>query len=317
MVELDTLLDFPCLEDCAREDLKHIAHACSTGSFSQGDWVFAAGDPEDAVFFALDGLVDVIGLGPSGWEYSFSQVEPGDCFGETMVLDGFTRPVAAVVRKNLDVVVLTRNKYDILKNRFPSSALCLLKVIGRRLSQRVRALNEQLLYTRGTALCFDDPEEAGVDKEHPDAVVARTLDGESFMMFRTWGDQLSLNKGELIVPEGGVQRELYVLLQGRAVVKKQLPGGSEMVLAFLEQGSVIGEMAYLDQGHRSARVEALSPVMLTSFSEATLHDMERDEPEKIFRIYQGLIRHLRATNDATRDEILAVKYRVHRSLYED
>ena len=63
-------------------------------------------------------------------------------------------------------------------------------------------------------------------------------------------------KGEVMVMEGGLPRELLVILSGRARVEKRIQGRDPLVLAKLGPGELIGELAILTGGRRSATVVA-------------------------------------------------------------
>lgn len=62
--------------------------------------------------------------------------------------------------------------------------------------------------------------------------------------------------GAVVVRQGQPADVALILEQGRAQVMTTLPGGGEAVVAELGPGSVIGEMALLDSGVRSATVVA-------------------------------------------------------------
>jgi CRP/FNR family cyclic AMP-dependent transcriptional regulator len=49
---------------------------------------------------------------------------------------------------------------------------------------------------------------------------------------------------------------MYVLLEGRVMISKFIPGAGEEALAFLERGDYFGEMALIDNVQRSADATA-------------------------------------------------------------
>ncbi|NBS13310.1 MAG: cyclic nucleotide-binding domain-containing protein [Verrucomicrobia bacterium] len=63
-------------------------------------------------------------------------------------------------------------------------------------------------------------------------------------------------KGEIMVVEGGLPKDLLVILSGRARVEKRIQGRDSLVLAKLGAGELIGELAILTGGRRSATVVA-------------------------------------------------------------
>lgn len=64
-------------------------------------------------------------------------------------------------------------------------------------------------------------------------------------------DELSIPEGKVLVEQGDVGRECFVILDGKAAVKRN---GKRV--ATLGPGSYFGELSLLDKGPRTATVEA-------------------------------------------------------------
>ena len=60
----------------------------------------------------------------------------------------------------------------------------------------------------------------------------------------------------MIFREGESGHEMYVVLEGRVMISKYIPGAGEEALAFLERGGYFGEMALIDNEPRSADAKA-------------------------------------------------------------
>src|SRR5690349_470183 len=71
---------------------------------------------------------------------------------------------------------------------------------------------------------------------------------------------LSFAAGAPLVRQGQPADGAYIIESGNAEVITALPGGGEAAVATLGLGCVLGEMALLDRGARSATVVARSPV---------------------------------------------------------
>jgi len=65
------------------------------------------------------------------------------------------------------------------------------------------------------------------------------------------GDELSVEDGHVLTTQGDAGRECYVLVEGKAIVKR----GNRKV-ATLGPGDCVGELALLDHGPRTATVVA-------------------------------------------------------------
>lgn len=82
---------------------------------------------------------------------------------------------------------------------------------------------------------------------------------------------LELRPGELLCREGDPGADLFVLVRGACeAVRSDAATGNEVVLSRIAAGDVIGEMALVDGGVRSATVRALEPTSLLALPFARL-----------------------------------------------
>ena len=65
-----------------------------------------------------------------------------------------------------------------------------------------------------------------------------------------------IRPGAHLFHEGDPGDAMYVVLGGRVLISKFIPGAGEEALAFLERGDYFGEMALIDQAPRSAQARA-------------------------------------------------------------
>jgi CRP/FNR family cyclic AMP-dependent transcriptional regulator len=73
---------------------------------------------------------------------------------------------------------------------------------------------------------------------------------------------LRVRQGVTVVEEGDVGGAMYILVEGRVEVRKNLPGGEKTPLAPLAAPTVFGEMALIDRSPRSASVVTLTDAVL-------------------------------------------------------
>lgn len=66
------------------------------------------------------------------------------------------------------------------------------------------------------------------------------------------------NQGDVVLSEGESSRELFIIGQGMVEVSISMPEEASAPLINLGAGQVVGEMALVDQGARSATVKALN-----------------------------------------------------------
>ena len=318
MAVVEALRSIPVFQPLDQGILEPIAELCGTELFDKGDNVFRKGDLGNRMFFIQRGQVDVVGTASSGTEFPLSQIGSGDFFGETGMLGDNSYGTTTVVKEDLISLVLRRQDFIALLDEYPESALELLKSVGRQLSHRVRQLNEQFLFTRSLANTLEDVETNDSDRlEHPDAMETLALDSQTFEFLRTMGEEVSLGQDEILVPEGGRQRDFYILEDGRAIVQKKLPGGESLVLAFIIAGGIFGEMSFLDHGFRSAEMRSLSPVKLRAYWGNSLDRLSQTDIERLNKVYLGIIRHMCANYNLTGEDYLEAKYKIYLTLHPE
>ena len=102
--------------------------------------------------------------------------------------------------------------------------------------------------------------------------------------------------GQIIVREGDMNREMYVIQRGRVEVVKWLRG-RPVVLATLERGSFFGEMSLLESQPRSATVRAKGDTDLLVIEPGALLLKFRRDPTFAFEMLQHMSRRIRDLDD--------------------
>ena len=92
-----------------------------------------------------------------------------------------------------------------------------------------------------------------------------------------------------VVVEGEPSRGLYIILEGTLSVHKTDTEKQSLIrLAYLEEGSIFGELSLIDHAPRSATVEAEEHCMLFSLSEESFREYLNREGDNLkSRFYQG------------------------------
>jgi CRP/FNR family cyclic AMP-dependent transcriptional regulator len=130
---------------------------------------------------------------------------------------------------------------------------------------------------------------SGLTEEEIQAVYSRTK-------------QVVLNPGDYLVHEGDPAKELFIILDGAVEVIRVDPKTKEChPITTLKKGEIVGEFALIDQGKRSATVQASKIAHLRSLSFEDLKELAHSN-QNFFSIYikisENLTRKLRHTNDA-------------------
>src|SRR3984957_14629692 len=106
----------------------------------------------------------------------------------------------------------------------------------------------------------------------------------------------SYNGTDLILREGDIGNEMYVIEAGKVKITMQLKSGEEKTLVILGPGDFFGEMAVIDKDVRSANATALAPSRLIALDEEVFEMHMQSNPKIVKKILKNLTSRLR---DAT------------------
>lgn len=105
----------------------------------------------------------------------------------------------------------------------------------------------------------------------------------------------TLKKGEYLFREGDNSDAMYVIKSGRIAITKA-KGSSEIVLAELVAGEMLGEMAFFDNRPRSASARALTESVAIALPFSALHAQFKTFPEWLKAMVKTINTHLRNAN---------------------
>jgi len=123
------------------EDLKPLRGIAREQQFSTGSQIFKEGDQGDGVYLVRTGLVEISGLLADAARHVFSQIGPGEIFGEMAVLENKPRSACAIAKFDSTVYFVPREEILRLVEKSPAMAMALL----REISNRLREFNRQYL----------------------------------------------------------------------------------------------------------------------------------------------------------------------------
>ena len=107
-------------------------------------------------------------------------------------------------------------------------------------------------------------------------------------------DEVRLDAGTTMTRQGDIGREAFVLLEGEAEVQRD-----GTTVARVGPGSVIGELALLDGGPRSATVVATTPVEVLVLTRPAFNAVLDEIPTLAHRLLVTLAHRLRVAEDLT------------------
>ncbi|MCH8933765.1 MAG: cyclic nucleotide-binding domain-containing protein [Nitrospinae bacterium] len=102
--------------------------------------------------------------------------------------------------------------------------------------------------------------------------------------------------GDIIVSEGIVSNNAYIILEGKVNVTKKVDKKSILINS-LSKGEVFGEMGMISQSTRSASVVAVGNVTIGVIDREQFEATVSQLPEDIQAIVKALVDRLRYTSD--------------------
>ncbi len=115
------------------------------------------------------------------------------------------------------------------------------------------------------------------------------------------GGWVALEPGELLFLEGDPGDAVFVVVEGEVEVRNSTPGGRDIRLVAMGPGYLVGEMAALDGGPRSADIAATRRSRLWRIPRPALLSALETEPKAAVALVVELSARLRATDAAISD----------------
>jgi len=137
------------------------------------------------------------------------------------------------------------------------------------------------------------------------ATLAQTLTAQSLLAgcspdeladIAARGTVRAFKPGNAIILQGDPGDTLWIMLKGLARVSMVAANGREIVLDYAEPGAVLGEIAFLDGGERTASVEAIEPVEALGLTRAAFTEIVGKHQGLALRLLQAMARRLRQNN---------------------
>lgn len=131
--------------------------------------------------------------------------------------------------------------------------------------------------------------------------------GSEITQFLELLDPVTTPAGELIVRQDDSGDCMYILVSGRAGVVHH-KGGRDIPLATIAPGDFFGELALVDEGPRSADVQALEDCVLLKMGQASISALAGVYPAAAFKLLIAIGRimvdRLRKSNQRYVDSLL-------------
>jgi len=127
------------------------------------------------------------------------------------------------------------------------------------------------------------------DNQHDFDLVKLGFEGEESItndLFFKYGQ--TYKPKEIIIREGDVGNEVYLIISGKVVVTEKVEKGSYRILNSLGPGEIFGEMAMLENAPRSATLISATPSKVLSLSRTNFETIFKSHPRWGYKILSAL-----------------------------
>jgi CRP/FNR family transcriptional regulator, cyclic AMP receptor protein len=130
----------------------------------------------------------------------------------------------------------------------------------------------------------------------PKESLLKVLDQTELAELLVHAREAKARKGEAIIRQGDDGNALIILLEGQARITVYSANGREIVLEYAGAGTVLGEIALLDGGVRTASVIAMGPLKYLILPRSAFEQTMASNHRIALRIMKELASRLRKTN---------------------
>ena len=116
------------------------------------------------------------------------------------------------------------------------------------------------------------------------------LTEEELLLLEPLSSVIEGDDGEVIIQEGKVVQNLFIILSGEASILKKRPDGKQVAVATVGKNDLLGEVTFLKMPPASATVKATTPFKTLVLSQKDLHAILRRNPALGSKIYRKFAR---------------------------
>ena len=240
------------------ERAEHVRHPAEAVLLREGESTLE-------VYFLQSGSVRIQRKTPYG-KFALASLGPGVLFGEASFIDHGPRTGDAVTAADTELLAFDAAALQALLEQDQRFQLALYWAFWKSLSRKLRQTNENLtqFFSEKRQPVAEEPIthfQPGGDIR-VDLAAKRKLFAEQKLsnleinFLTTLSREKQFPSHQVIFREGETAHEMYVVLEGRVMISKFIPGAGEEALAFIERGGYFGEMALIDHAPRSADAKA-------------------------------------------------------------
>lgn len=268
-----------------------LTRAAFPATLPAGSRLFAAGDPGADLYLIEKGEI-LVRLPTAYGAFELAKLPGGVILGELGYIARYPRSADVVAAAEVHLVRLDAQELDLLIEERPDLGVKVFSCFWQSLAQKLRGANEQLrtffeadaaqdsLHKSRQSLPEKGSRLDNVDSSTKIEVLREQgLTGSELQTLADFSNVKRFPSGTFLFHEGDPGNEMYVVLEGKVMISKYIPGGGEEALAILERGDFFGEMSLIDGQPRSADAKAYHGALtVIAFDELTIKEVQSVDP---------------------------------------
>ncbi len=258
--------------------------SCQQVDLGAGEKLFQQGDESDALFVLLNGRMQAEITDADGNAQIVGQIEAGNLIGEMQILSGKPRTAAVRAIDSVTLAKVPRPVFDDIALQHPQ----FLKYMGQIIEERLRR-NQLFAVLPKLFGPLDLP-------------TLETIEAEL--------DWLFLPRGEVLMHQGDVVEDFYILVNGRLLGSVTDGRGNPKVVGDIHPGESIGETQILTQGNSTVTIYAARDSEVVRFTKEEFDWLTTSYPTVMKHISINIAHELRRVvqggGAAKRDRDLAL-----------
>lgn len=265
---LSALRQIPLFSHFSDAHLESLADSATLQEIAAGATIFRSAGPAYDLHAVDVGKVRL--WRPTAYgQFALRTVSSGDLLGESSYITQRARSNNAEAITPVKLVTCKVSSLTAISEKDKAFNLALMWAFWRSLSAKLRLANERLA-------TFFSQHVGSEDKPHLQAPVGKRqkvridmaskrslfqeqkLSAMEINFLSSLCKEVQFARHQSIFSENEPGDTMYVVLDGKVMISKFIPGAGEEALAFLGRGSYFGEMALIDKQPRSAHASAHS-----------------------------------------------------------
>jgi len=239
----------PLFSDMSKDVFLSLVEKLGYHKVPAGHPIVREGEEGRSLFILLQGEVTV-SKGEGDERRELARLGAGSLFGELALITSKPRSATVMTSAASELFELDRKNVDEVAAKHPSITEDLVKFARRRLLMNLMA-------TSKIFAPFDDAQRLAILKEFQSKIVP---------------------KGTVLIADGKEPDAMYLVLEGEVEVSKIDDAGDKVVLSYLNEGEVFGEIGLLEQRLTTATVTAAEQSVVLYLEKSRFADFVKKHP---------------------------------------